>query len=71
MAPSPPRVRLGRRTVPEAATPKDVTFAILIPLLGVVLGLVHLARGQRKRGATVLAIGVAANLLVLLMLKPW
>ena len=71
MAPSPPQARLGRRTVPEAATPKDVTFAIVIPLLGVILGSIYLARGQRKRGATVLAVGAAANVLVLLMLKPW
>jgi len=45
------------------ATPGDILLSILIPFWGIAVGFIALCKGERKRAATLIAIGIL-NLLL-------
>jgi hypothetical protein len=51
------------------ATIVDVVVSVLLPLVGVLIGAVAMARGQRKRGGTMIAGGVVAMALSVVILR--
>ncbi len=51
----------------EKATPGDIVLSVALPGWGIVVGLMALAKGEKKRAKTMIAIGACGVAIVLLM----
>jgi len=54
----------GRKRLPKATT-GDIILSVLLPGWGVLIGLIALCKGEKKRAVTMIAIGVCILALII------